>query len=126
MITFILWHNPRCGKSRQALEILRGKGIEPKIRLYLQDPPDTEEIKMLLKKLGLSAREITRTKESVFNSLIDPANTAEAQWINTLAQHPILIERPILITDHAAVIGRPPENILKLLPASTHINKKSR
>jgi arsenate reductase len=118
MKTFILWHNPRCGKSRQALEILRGKGIEPKIRLYLQDPPDTEEIKMLLKKLGLSAREITRTKESVFNTLIDPEDTTENRWITILTQHPILIERPILITEQAAVIGRPPENVLKLLPTS--------
>jgi arsenate reductase len=118
MNTFILWHNPRCGKSRQALEILRGKGIEPKIRLYLQDPPDTEEIKMLLKKLGLSAREITRTKESVFNTLIDPEDTTENRWITILTQHPILIERPILITEQAAVIGRPPENVLKLLPTS--------
>lgn len=111
-----IFHNPRCSKSRQTLELLSNKGLSPTIVEYLTTPPDADTIKSLLAKLGLEPRELMRTKEAVFNelNLSDPALSAD-QLIAAMTQHPILIERPIVVVGDKAVIGRPPENINALL-----------
>lgn len=115
MKKYTLWHNPRCGKSREALELLHSKKIEPVIRLYLKDTPSVQEIKQLLVKLKMRPADMTRSKEPQFRELIDPDQTSDESWIAILSENPILIERPILMTDEAAVIGRPPEIVLTLV-----------
>ncbi|QQN50579.1 arsenate reductase (glutaredoxin) [Stutzerimonas balearica] len=116
MTDLILYHNPRCSKSRGALELLQARGMEPTIVRYLDTPPSEAELHALLAKLGLSARQLLRTGEEEYQSLglADTALT-DAQIIAAMARHPRLIERPILIAGDKAVIGRPPERVLELL-----------
>ncbi|WP_313306510.1 arsenate reductase (glutaredoxin) [Stutzerimonas balearica] len=116
MTDLILYHNPRCSKSRSALELLQARGMEPTIVRYLDTPPSEAELHALLAKLGLSARQLLRTGEEEYQSLglADTALT-DAQIIAAMARHPRLIERPILIAGDKAVIGRPPEKVLELL-----------
>lgn len=111
-----LYHNPKCSKSRQTLALLNERGIEPEIILYLKDSPSSKEIKSLLEKLELSARELLRTGEEVYKTLqLNDNHLSDSALINAMAEHPILIERPILETDKAARIGRPPEQVLELI-----------
>jgi len=116
MARVTLFHNPRCGKSRQALELLRERGIEPEIAEYLKTPPREEELRALLKKLKMKPMELIRCKEPVFqeNGLDNPNLTDDA-LIRAMVEHPILIERPIAIKGNKAVVGRPPENVLRIL-----------
>ncbi|WP_312358229.1 arsenate reductase (glutaredoxin) [Stutzerimonas balearica] len=116
MTDLILYHNPRCSKSRGALELLQARGMQPTIVRYLDTPPSEAELHALLAKLGLSARQLLRTGEEEYQSLglADTALT-DAQIIAAMARHPRLIERPILIAGDKAVIGRPPEKVLELL-----------
>lgn len=111
-----LFHNPRCSKSRSALELLRERGIEPDIVAYLDAPPSVEQLRDLLSLLGISARELLRTGEDDYAAL-GLANTAlsEQTLLEAMASHPRLIERPIFIHRGRAVIGRPPERVLELL-----------
>lgn len=110
------WHNPRCAKSREALALLRERGVEPRIRAYLQDPPSVGEIGEVLTQLGFdSARQLMRTKEALYRELGLKSVTDETALIAALAEHPKLIERPILIVKDKAVLGRPPEQVLTLL-----------
>lgn len=113
----LFYHNPKCSKSRDALNLLRKKGIEPEIILYLINPPTPQELSIILKKLGMEARQLVRFKEEVAQKLgIHATDTrSSAEWVNLMVENPILIERPIVITDRNAVIGRPPELVLKLL-----------
>jgi len=112
----MLIHNPRCSKSREALALLQAQGVEPEIRLYLQDPLTAAELSDLLKKLGKSAREVMRSGEDVYKTLaLSNPKLSEAELINFIAQNPILLERPIFIHAERAVIGRPPENILAII-----------
>ena len=113
-MAMILWHNPRCSKSRQTLKLLNDKGFEPSLRLYLADPPDATEIQDLLDQLSLSARQLIRLNEARFKEL-GLADAQEAELIQAMAQNPILIERPILVTKNKAAIGRPPEAVLAIL-----------
>ncbi|MCJ1880452.1 arsenate reductase (glutaredoxin) [Pseudomonas nitroreducens] len=112
-----LFHNPRCSKSRGALELLEERGIQPEIIRYLETPPSTAELKALLGKLGIGARQLLRTGEDEYKEL-NLANPAlgDDQLIEAMASHPKLIERPILIVGDKAVIGRPPEKVLEILP----------
>lgn len=114
MIT--LYHNPRCSKSREALNLLRAQGHEPQIILYLETPPTAKTLKTLLIQLGMSARELLRKNEDIYKEL-DLADTSlsEAKLINAMVENPKLIERPIAIKEGKAVLGRPPENVLQLL-----------
>ncbi|MBD3736732.1 arsenate reductase (glutaredoxin) [Stutzerimonas balearica] len=116
MTDLILYHNPRCSKSRGALELLQARGMQPTVVRYLDTPPSEAELHALLAKLGLSARQLLRTGEEEYQSLglADTALT-DAQIIAAMARHPRLIERPILIAGDKAVIGRPPERVLELL-----------
>lgn len=109
-----IYHNPRCSKSRQTLEILRDEGVEPDIVEYLQTPPSPDELKTILQKLGKSAAEIVRKKEAKEEG-IDVANLSEADLIRELSAHPRAIERPIVVKDDQARLGRPPESVKEIL-----------
>ncbi len=110
-----IYHNPRCSKSRQTLELLAAKGLSPTIVEYLKNPPDAKTLKALMAKLGLEPRELMRTKEALFAELnLSDADLSPAQLVAAMIEHPVLIERPIVVVDDKAVIGRPPENINSL------------
>lgn len=111
-----IYHNPRCGKSRAALDLLRGEKIEPTIVEYLKTPPSAAELAAILKQLGIGARELMRTKESEYKTLkLDDPKLSEKHLIAAMVAHPILIERPIVLHAGKAALGRPPENVLKIL-----------
>lgn len=110
-----IYHNPRCSKSRQTLALLQENGIKPDIVLYMDTPPDTRTLKSILKKLGLSARELLRKGEEEYRTLkLDNNKLAEDELINAMCRHPKLIERPIVINGNRAKIGRPPEQVLEI------------
>ncbi|HSR66185.1 MAG TPA: arsenate reductase (glutaredoxin) [Xanthomonadaceae bacterium] len=111
-----LYHAPRCSKSRGALELLRERGIEPEIVPYLEQPPSVEELRALLRLLGLRPRELLRTGEEDYAALglADPALDDDA-LLAAMHAHPRLIERPIFVHGGRAVVGRPPERVLELL-----------
>ena len=117
MSKITLWHNPRCSKSRNAAALLEEKGVEAEVVKYLDTPPTKEEIKELLKMLGISARELMRTKEAIYKELGLKDVDDEEKLIEAMAENPKLIERPIVIKDGKAAIGRPIENIIELLDA---------
>jgi arsenate reductase len=116
MRTYTLYHNPRCSKSRQTLQLLKDNNISPEIVLYLEQVPSVEVIGELVKKLGISARALLRKGESAYkeNNLSDGAWSEQA-LIEAMHKQPKLIERPIVISGDRAVLGRPPENVLGLL-----------
>ncbi|CAI8959423.1 MULTISPECIES: arsenate reductase (glutaredoxin) [Pseudomonas] len=117
MTDLTLYHNPRCSKSRGALELLEARGLTPNVVRYLETPLNAVQIKALLGKLGISARQLLRTGEDEYKMLqLADESLSEAQLIDAIAQHPKLMERPILEVGNKAVIGRPPENVLELLP----------
>ena len=111
-----LYHNPRCSKSRGALELLRERGIEPQIVAYLDQPPSVAELQELLHLLGTGARALLRDGEPEYTELglADPSLDEDA-LIAAMAAHPRLIERPVFVHAGRAVIGRPPERVLELL-----------
>ena len=111
-----IYHNPRCSKSRQTLALLQDRNIDPDIIEYLKTPPDKATLKNILKKLGLSARQLIRTGEPAYTeNNLDDDSLDEDQLIEAMIAHPILIERPIVLADDRAAIGRPPENVLGIL-----------
>ncbi|MBC6428451.1 MAG: arsenate reductase (glutaredoxin) [Cellvibrionales bacterium] len=111
-----LYHNPRCSKSRQTLALLQEAGTEPTVRLYLRQPPTATELRSILQKLGLKARQLLRKGEPPYKELnLANPDLTEQQLIAAMVAHPILIERPILISGSRAILGRPPENALQLL-----------
>jgi arsenate reductase (glutaredoxin) len=114
MAEITIYHNPRCATSRKALELLRQNGVEPRIVEYLKTPPDAAALKLLLKQLGMSPRQLLRKKEAKEAGLDDP-KLSDAQVIAGMAKHPIAIERPIVVKGARAVLGRPPEKALTLL-----------
>ncbi|TDR80740.1 arsenate reductase (glutaredoxin) [Paludibacterium purpuratum] len=115
MIRF--YHNPRCSKSREALHLLQARGVELEVIDYLKHPPSEEELEQLLTLLDLDARELLRQKEPEFETLHLADVTLERKHlIRVMAAHPRLIERPIAVGAQRAVIGRPPEKVLSLLP----------
>ena len=111
-----IFHNPRCSKSRATLALLQERGLEPEIRLYLNAPPDAEELRTILGRIGLTARELIRKGEAEYREqgLADKALT-EDQLIAAMAATPRLIERPIVIAGNRAALGRPPEAVLEIL-----------
>lgn len=117
MTDLTLYHNPRCSKSRGALELLQARGLAPTVVRYLETPLDAAQLKALLGKLGISARQLLRSGEDEYKALnLADASLSEAQLIAAIAAHPKLMERPILETTDKAIIGRPPENIVEILP----------
>ncbi len=111
-----IYHNPKCSKSRETLKLLRSKGVEPVIVEYLKTPPSQTELKQLLGQLKLSPRELLRTREPDYKKAgLDDMKRSDAFILAALTKHPKLMERPIVVAGKKAVLGRPPENILKLL-----------
>ncbi len=111
-----IYHNPRCSKSRQGLQILRDRGIEPRIVEYLKTPPDRSTLDSILHMLGLEPRELMRKKEKEYKEAgLDDPGLSRDELIDAMIAHPRLIERPIVIKDGRAVLGRPPENILEII-----------
>jgi arsenate reductase len=108
-----LYHNPRCSKSRQALDLLLARGLQPQIVEYLKTPPDAATLERLLGQLGLRAKDVLRKKEAA-EAGVD-AEAGEAALIAALAAHPIALERPIFVHKGKAVVGRPPEKVLEIL-----------
>jgi arsenate reductase len=110
-----LWHNPRCSKSREALALLRARGVEPMIREYLKAPPNRDELCSLLAKLGLPAQALVRTGEAAYAQAGLASDSSEVALLDAMVAAPILIQRPILVRANRAVIGRPAEALLALL-----------
>lgn len=112
-----IYHNPRCSKSRDTLSLLKSNGIEPEVVLYLETPPDAQTIRQLLKMLNMgSARELMRQKEDLYKSLnLNDTHLTEERLIQAMVDNPKLIERPIVVANGKARIGRPPENVLEIV-----------
>lgn len=111
-----IFHNPRCSKSRQTLALLEEKGMQPEIVRYLDTPPTAEELKAILKQLGKSPRELMRTGETIYRELgLDDNSLSDEQLIAAMVDNPKLIERPIVLHDGKAALGRPPESVLDIL-----------
>lgn len=117
MPDYEIYHNPRCSKSRATLKLLQEKGVEPTVRLYLENPPSAAELKRLLKMLELEPRSLIRDSEDEYRELdLSNAKPTNAKLIEAMTAHPRLIQRPIVIRDNqSAAIGRPPEAVLSLL-----------
>jgi arsenate reductase len=111
----IIWHNPRCSKSRQTLALLQEQGIEPEVRLYLETPPSFEELAEVIDKLGIGPWELLRRGETTFKELSLGKDSATKALIEAMCQHPILIQRPVVIRGNCVALGRPPENVLTLI-----------
>ena len=113
----VIYHNPRCSKSRATLQLLQEKGIEPKIIEYLKTPPSKEALEAILNKLGMEPRDLMRKKEKVYKEKgLDNPDLTRDQLIQAMIENPILIERPIVLVGDKAALGRPPENVLEILP----------
>jgi arsenate reductase len=111
-----IYHNPRCSKSRQTLELLRQHGIEPEIVHYLETPPDAATLQELLRKLGLHARQLLRKGEPEYREAgLDDPSLDDAAIVAAMVRHPRLIERPIVVAGARAALGRPPEQVLEIL-----------
>ncbi|MDF1853941.1 arsenate reductase (glutaredoxin) [Pseudooceanicola sp.] len=109
-----IWHNPRCSKSRQTLALLQDRGITPEVRLYLENPPTQDELQTALQMLGLTPSQVLRRGEPEFKSL-NLKTADDATILAAMAEHPKLIERPVVFVGAKAALGRPPENVLALL-----------
>ncbi len=111
-----IYHNPACGTSRNALEYLRNAGIEPEVIQYLKTPPTREKLVELIKRMGVTVREVVRQKEKLYTELgLDDPKTSDDALIDAMMAHPILINRPIVVTPKAVKLCRPSETVLELL-----------
>ncbi|QDT19318.1 arsenate reductase (glutaredoxin) [Gimesia chilikensis] len=111
-----IYHNPRCGKSRQTLALIEEAGIEPEIIEYLKTPPTAEELDAILKKLKLEPQQLMRKGEAIYKELkLAERELSRDEAIAVMLEHPKLIERPIVVQGRKAVLGRPPENVKELL-----------
>jgi len=112
----VIYHNPRCSKSRETLALLSERGIRPRVVEYLETPPSAAQIKTFLKALGMKPRQLMRTKEPEYQALrLDDASLTDDQLIAAMVRTPKLIERPIVTRGARVAVGRPPENVLKIL-----------
>jgi arsenate reductase (glutaredoxin) len=109
-----IYHNPRCNTSRKTLALLRARGIEPEVVEYLKTPYTAAQLTRLLRQLGLPAKALVRKKEAAAAG-IDPARMSETALIQAMATHPIIVERPIVVSGDKAALGRPPERVLAVL-----------
>jgi len=115
MSDITIYHNPKCSKSRAALAILETRGIQPNVIEYLKTPPSTETLRAIVAKLGVAPEQIVRKGEQVYKEVLAGKALTDTEWIEAMAAHPILIERPIVVRGERAVVGRPPENVERLL-----------
>ncbi|MEQ8324809.1 MAG: arsenate reductase (glutaredoxin) [Vicingaceae bacterium] len=111
----IIYHNPRCRKSRETLELIRKEGQEPEIVEYLKNPLTADELRDIIDLLDIDAHDLIRTGEAVYKEDYKGKELSEEEWILAMAENPVLMERPIVVKGEKAVIGRPPENVSKLL-----------
>lgn len=111
----VIYHNPRCRKSRETLSLIEAKGHKPKVIKYLETPPQPEELRLMLAKLDMNVKDILRKGEPVYKEKYKHATFNDDEWLRILAEEPKLIERPIVVRGSRAILGRPPENVLKLL-----------
>ena len=109
-----IYHNPRCNTSRKTLALLQEKGIQPEVVEYLKTPYTATQLKTLLGQMNLPAKAVLRKKEAAAAG-IDPDKMTEAALIDAMVKHPILVERPIVVSGSKAALGRPPENVLRVL-----------
>jgi arsenate reductase len=115
-MSITIWHNPRCSKSRQTLELLQKKGMEPTVREYLKQPPSKAEVETLIALVGGEPAELIRDGEAEFKALnMKKADLSKADIAKAIAAHPILLQRPIVVSGKKAAIGRPPEAVLAIL-----------
>ncbi|MFZ5863121.1 MAG: arsenate reductase (glutaredoxin) [Nitrospirota bacterium] len=116
MSAVTIYHNPRCGTSRKTLDLIRAKGIEPTIIEYLKTPVSASELDRILSLLKMEPRDLMRKKEDEYKTLkLDRSDLTRKELINAMVQHPILIERPIVLSKGKAALGRPPENVTAIL-----------
>lgn len=112
----VIYHNPRCSKSRQALALLEAEGVDVEVVRYLDTPPDSATLRALLKKLDIGPRALMRTGEAEYRELgLDDTSLSDNALVAALVAHPKLIERPVFVNGERAVIGRPPEKVLEIL-----------
>ena len=116
-MSIVIYHNPRCSKSRETLELLENQGVQPIVELYLQKQYSTDELQNIAKKLGIDdVRQMMRTKDDLYKSLnLDNLELSQAELLKAMSEHSALIERPIVINGNKAKIGRPPESVLEIL-----------
>ena len=111
-----IWHNPRCSKSRQTLALLTERGVDPTIVEYLKTPPAVSDLQDALEKLGLAPRDLMRRKEAAYAEQgLGDASLSETVLVQAMHDHPVLIERPVVLANGKAAIGRPPEQVLDIL-----------
>ena len=111
-----IYHNPRCSKSRQSLALLQEAGVQPEVIEYLENPPTSDELDAILHALQMEPTQLMRKGESLYKELgLQEKQLTRQQAIDTMVQHPLLIERPIIVKGERAVVGRPPENVHQLL-----------
>ncbi len=116
MSNVTIYHNPRCSKSRQTLELLQQQGVEATVVEYLKTPPDAAELDRILDLLGLEPRQLMRTHEAEYKEHgMDDPDLSREQLIELMVRYPKVIERPIVVRDGKAAIGRPPESVLEIL-----------
>lgn len=116
MSDVVIYHNPRCGKSRQTLDLIRGLGVRPKVVEYLETPPTAAQLKGFLKALGMRPRDLMRKKEPEYKDLgLDDPGLSDDALVAAMVRTPRLIERPIVTKGAKVALGRPPENVLEIL-----------
>jgi len=113
--TLTIYHNPACTKSRETLALIRSRGHEPRVIEYLKTPPSETELTAIVRKLGIKPLELVRRNEQVFKDKYAGKTLADKEWIKALVANPILIQRPIVVRGEDAAIGRPPEDVERLL-----------
>lgn len=114
---YLIYHNPQCSKSRGALQLLRERGIEPQIIDYQKAPPDIETLKQLVSLLQIPVAELVRRQESLLKDIVNnPENLSDEEWLEVLSENPKLLQRPIVVCGEKALIARPPEMVLELIP----------
>ena len=115
---YVLWFDARCSASKRAAELLRERGVEPVLRRFLEEPPTADEVSALLARLGLPPQAIARKDADEYQALRLSDRTPEEELVQAMAQHPRILERPILVAGDRAVVARPPERVLELVPES--------
>ena len=110
-----IYHNPRCGKSRETLQLIRDKGIDPAIYEYLKEPLTSSQLEELINLLGIEAKDLVRTTEAIYKEQFKGKDLSAAEWIEAMVAYPKLMQRPIVVNGNKAILGRPPENVNEIL-----------
>lgn len=115
-MSVVIYHNPRCSKSRQTLQLLKDRGIEPEVIEYLKTPPGKAKLQQILELLDLKPRQLLRRKEPIYKEQgLDDDSLSDSQLLEAMIDNPVLIERPIVLANGKAALGRPPEKVLEII-----------